>query len=183
MTATAEVLFGHVDPTPPARIPSQFPSDAASQAAVAWDDFTVPPGEVWHPLRVFVDGAASGPATSTEVDVLFNAGTPDSSNGIDVLTLPPSSGSGATYPDLDLDVDESSHFPPGNYWLSVRALPLGPSSNRWFWQANDDRFGEQPRSTMCFPASSAPDQSFRIEGVRTPAEIKAGDVKPSRTGG
>jgi hypothetical protein len=200
-TATAEVLFDHVDPTPSASIVSQFPVDAQTQGATAFDDFTVPPGEVWHPEHLFVDGAASGPATSTDsyFQINQNLGTPPTL-ATDLYAQVLSSGPGATYPDLDLDIHVGYVLPPGSYWLSARAqLPLGPSSNRWFWQANDEQFGElalwqengaygtgcvdslKPRRTVCQPGSP-PDQSFRIDGVRTPAEIHVVKAKARRHG-
>jgi hypothetical protein len=201
--ASGAILFDHVDSTPPASIVSQYPGDAPSQQAIAWDDFTVPAGEVWYPQHVFIDGSASGPATSfdTAFKLNFNTGAlPDAGiNPIDAEILP--SGSGATYPDLDLDVHRGYDLPPGNYWLSAAAiLDLGPSSNRWYWESNDDRFGDlalwqegggygtgctgtlHPRSTTCFQGSSGPDQSFRIEGVRAPAKIQVDEVKAKSKG-
>lgn len=144
--AGADTLFDHVDPTPPAAIVSQLVGDAQPQGAIAYDDFTIPPGEVWQLERLFVDGAASGPATSTEAYVQLdrNPGTPpDLTTALYAELL--TSGPSATYPDLDLEISQSGAYPPGKYWISARSqLDLGPSSNRWLWQANSEQFGDRP---------------------------------------
>jgi hypothetical protein len=201
-SAAASVLFDHTDPTPPAEIVSQFPADAQTQGAIAYDDFTIPPGEVWQLKHLFADGASSGPATSTDAYVQLdrNPGTPpDATTPLYAEMLTP--GPEATYPNLDLGIGQAGTYPPGNYWISVRAqLPLGPSSNKWFWQANDEQFGDlavwqengaygsgctlpppKPRNTVCDPGTG-PDQSFRIEGERLRAEIEVVKTKALSNG-
>lgn len=193
--ATAEVLFDHVDATASTPVISQFPIDFPNEGAAAHDDFTIPAGEVWSPQRLFIDGSASGTATSAEFgyQLYRGNGPPVSSNTVYGDKLNPLAGT--AWPDATLDVHIGGVLAPGNYLLGAEAfIARNPGANYWYWQANDELFGApafwqengaygtgcvaspMPRSSACLPGTG-PDQSFRLEGIRAPDQLEVIRVK------
>ena len=90
-SAGAEVLFDHVDATPPQSTLSQeFPSSAGLDSLAA-DDFTVPAGETWALESAQIPGTAIGPVTTNQWNVTVFAdagGLPGSQISTGTLTVP-----------------------------------------------------------------------------------------------
>jgi hypothetical protein len=143
----------------------------------AYDDFIVPPGDIWSINTVFVRGVYSvaGPAPIVRVQFYADAGGSPGAliNSVDIAVFTDAAG------DFTIPIPPQL-LPAGHYWVSVIAVMDFGTSGQWFWrgrlvQSNapahwanpGDGFGTgctapTPAQT-CIPVFG-PDALFRLEG-------------------
>ncbi len=197
--ARAEVLFDHFATSSlGSYVSMDFEPTFDSSDSLGADDFEVPPGEVWLVQRAFVEGVAEGPGSLDLVNTSLFAtdGTLPAEEPVysRQLTADPAT----PLPNFTLDLVDPVVLPAGTWWLGAQASRQSGMQPSWYWQTNVELSGNPAAwrnpgngfghnciafgvRTECWGAG-APDNSFRVEGVRASAEFAVTAAKAKRKG-